>query len=104
MHEWLQHKPNMTPPHFRDLLNPQDRNFEPSSSTPAADVDEAAFNEANLNDSAYSSVAAYDYAVEVDDDSSMHAGENEGEHNSFIPPSPFLSPQSRSAHNMQARI
>jgi hypothetical protein len=22
MHEWLKYKPTMTPPHFRDLINP----------------------------------------------------------------------------------
>jgi hypothetical protein len=29
MHTWLRHKPKMNPPHFRDLLNPTDGNFEP---------------------------------------------------------------------------
>ena len=104
MHEWLQHKSSMTPPHFLDLLLPQNRNFEPASTISVADVEEAAFEEANLNDSTYNSVAAYDYVAEVDDDSSMHAEEYKGEYNSFIPPSPFLSPHFRLPHNIQAQI
>jgi hypothetical protein len=27
MHEWLQHKPTIQPPHSRDLLNPDDGNY-----------------------------------------------------------------------------
>ena len=28
MHSWLRHKPTIYPPHFRDLLSPQDGNFK----------------------------------------------------------------------------
>jgi hypothetical protein len=68
MHTWLRHKPSMNPPHFRDLLNPNDGNFR---TAPIAQEDfcsgETSGEEEAFN--AYASVAAFDAAADAISDS-----------------------------------
>jgi hypothetical protein len=74
MHKWLKLKPTMTPPHSRDLMNPDDSNFQSAPSTTSIEMDEHAFDDVGQYDHdlhAYSSAAAYDYAAEGEDDSSQ---------------------------------
>jgi hypothetical protein len=80
MHEWLKYKPMMTPPHFRDLMNPNDGNYRPPREE--EDVHEDGLEplprslvlETDPSFEAYASVAAYDAAgafLEYSDDASL---------------------------------
>jgi hypothetical protein len=83
MHEWLKHKPTMTPPHFRDLLSPTDGNYTLPTILEYGTGDflnHSGLKERSLPTSplqAYSSAAAYDAAAEVLEDSEDVPGETE---------------------------
>jgi hypothetical protein len=80
MHEWLKHKPTMTPPHF---LNPIDGNYMLPTILEYGTGDflnHSRLKERSLPTSplqAYSSAAAYDAAAEVLEDSEDVPGETE---------------------------
>jgi hypothetical protein len=72
MHEWLKHKPTMTPPHFRDLLSPNDGNYmDPPATEEVGNnnmdkhcpVQDQPIAEAALH--AHGSAAAYDACAEA---------------------------------------
>ena len=97
MHEWLKHKPTMTPPHFRDLMNPDDHNFQPAFRNAPIDLEEASVDQVPLDNStvhAYTSATAHDSVIDCGEDSGMHPVESEAlpttkeVHSSFPTPPP----------------
>ena len=108
MHEWLKHKPTMTPPHFHDLINPNDRNLQPPFQSAPINLEEASADQVPLDNStvhAYTSTTAYDSIANCEEDSSMHPIESQTlpivneVHSSF--PSPSMQSNHRFVSNME---
>lgn len=75
MDEWMRQKPTMTPPHFRDLLHPDDSILPPPSRNHLTNHEEMSGDETTPHESAmhaYNSATAYDLANDSDDVNAMH--------------------------------
>jgi hypothetical protein len=112
MNEWLKHKPTMMPPHFRDLLNPNDHNFIPPNGAQDGNIEDygksplsgMSSSEPTLH--AYASAAAHEAATESSDTWEEGPQETEAtlEGNQTLPSFPTGPPLSRSAATFQQYI
>lgn len=85
----------MAPPHFHDLLNHHNSNFEPPLSTNVFDLEDTSLKDGNPYENslhAYASASAYDYAAEFDDDSGLLPDDSNSQGQRHHFPSPLLSP------------
>jgi hypothetical protein len=106
MHEWLRHKPTMNPPHFRDLLHPDDGNLRaaaeenvPEVQSPAVDEQHRPRSDSTLH--AYTSVAAYDFAADSYDEWDNPAEETHASGGGNDMQSTFPSPVPLTASSVQ---
>jgi hypothetical protein len=102
MHDWLKHKPTITPPHFRDLMSPTDGNYMAPPVTEdmgQSDLDkQPSLQDLPPSFEAYGSAAAYDArtdTIEEDDNTPEETTASAGG-NQTLPNHPPAPPQTAS--------